>query len=224
MSLRFTETSKWVDPWFRRLPCHLKLLWVYLCDNCDIAGVVELDPDKVAFEIGTPVDLSSVPSEYDGRVRALPKPIHWFLPKFVGFQFKGRFDPVNDRYARGVVMKLRHNMLTVDDLILVRGHDGSNGGYLAPQGKDNVRVRTGSKRDLLVATLRGLGMPSTDSAAEGWSQLCRKRAKCSTAEDALAFIEWAVRRGLKDGVNVQWSNQAAVYADEWATRPKAEGE
>jgi hypothetical protein len=38
---RFTETTKWADPWFRKLPLRLKSLWHWLCDTCDMAGVLE---------------------------------------------------------------------------------------------------------------------------------------------------------------------------------------
>ena len=41
MPRRFTMTEKWHDEWFLQLTPHQKLLWNYLCDNCDIAGFWE---------------------------------------------------------------------------------------------------------------------------------------------------------------------------------------
>ena len=52
MAYRFTDTNKWSDAWFLELKPSEKLLFNYLCDNCDIAGFIELNPRKWAFDIG----------------------------------------------------------------------------------------------------------------------------------------------------------------------------
>lgn len=49
-----TETSKWRDQWFRELPVDAKLLWGYLCDNCDCAGFWTIDIQLARFETGLP--------------------------------------------------------------------------------------------------------------------------------------------------------------------------
>lgn len=52
---RQTETDKWIDPWFRKLSPRLKCLWLWLCDNCDPAGVISLDWELATFQIGEPI-------------------------------------------------------------------------------------------------------------------------------------------------------------------------
>ena len=52
MSLRFTNTEKWDDAWFFSLKPLQKLLFNYMCDNCNIAGLIEFIPKKWAFAIG----------------------------------------------------------------------------------------------------------------------------------------------------------------------------
>jgi hypothetical protein len=42
MAYRFTNTDKWNDNWFIELKPNEKLLFDFLCDNCDIAGFYEL--------------------------------------------------------------------------------------------------------------------------------------------------------------------------------------
>tara|TARA_R110000868_G_scaffold51318_2_gene162881 strand:- start:558 stop:881 length:324 start_codon:yes stop_codon:yes gene_type:complete len=49
---RFTETQKWEDPWFRRLRPEMKLLWQWLCDKCDNAGIIDPDLELASFQIG----------------------------------------------------------------------------------------------------------------------------------------------------------------------------
>ena len=52
MSKRFTETAKWDDPWFWHLGLEEKILFLYLCDACDLAGFFKWDPALVAMKTG----------------------------------------------------------------------------------------------------------------------------------------------------------------------------
>lgn len=47
MASRFTNTEKWADAWFIELQPHEKLMFNYLCENCDIAGFFELSLRKM---------------------------------------------------------------------------------------------------------------------------------------------------------------------------------
>lgn len=52
MAYRFTNTDKWNDSWFSELKPLAKLLFMYLCDQCDIAGFLELNVKKITFDLG----------------------------------------------------------------------------------------------------------------------------------------------------------------------------
>lgn len=52
MAYRFTDTGKWSDNWFIELSPTAKLLFMYICDNCDVAGFFEISPRKIAFDTG----------------------------------------------------------------------------------------------------------------------------------------------------------------------------
>lgn len=52
MAYRFTNTDKWNDAWFSNLKPTEKLLFNYLCDNCDCAGFIEVITKKWANDIG----------------------------------------------------------------------------------------------------------------------------------------------------------------------------
>jgi hypothetical protein len=39
MAKRLTDSNKWNDSWFTNLPMDIKLVWIYLLDACDHAGV-----------------------------------------------------------------------------------------------------------------------------------------------------------------------------------------
>lgn len=49
MAKRFTDSDKWEDPWFRKLSNKGKLLFLYLCDSCDLAGFKERDDEMISF-------------------------------------------------------------------------------------------------------------------------------------------------------------------------------
>lgn len=82
---RFTETAKWEDPWYRRLAPELKLLWQWLLDSCDHAGVIEVDLELASFQIGIQYPLDTL-SKFGERVQKLDCGKH-FIPKFIPFQY-----------------------------------------------------------------------------------------------------------------------------------------
>jgi hypothetical protein len=82
---RFTETTKWDDPWFRKLPAKLKCLWQYMCDRCDGAGVIDLDYELAGFQIGAKLNEQDVLGLGD-RVEKLECG-KWWVRQFVAFQY-----------------------------------------------------------------------------------------------------------------------------------------
>ena len=47
--IRFTETLKWDDIWFRSLSGYHKLAFIYIIERCDNAGFWEVDMDAMQF-------------------------------------------------------------------------------------------------------------------------------------------------------------------------------
>jgi hypothetical protein len=82
---RFTETQKWEDPWFRRLSPELKLLWCWMLDKCDNAGVIEPDIELASFQIGYQYPMDTL-SSLGSRLTDLGGG-KYFIPKFINFQY-----------------------------------------------------------------------------------------------------------------------------------------
>jgi len=82
---RFTETTKWQDPWFRQLSPTAKLLWLYLTDNCDHAGFIELDVASATFHIGSSIKEKHL-TELASRLQQRPNG-KFFIPTFIRFQY-----------------------------------------------------------------------------------------------------------------------------------------
>jgi hypothetical protein len=82
---RFTETEKWRDPWYRKLPPRLKCLWQYICDSCCPAGTFELDWELASFVIGESVSEDDLVG-FGARIVLLPSGKR-LVVKFVAFQY-----------------------------------------------------------------------------------------------------------------------------------------
>jgi hypothetical protein len=85
MGKRFTETTKWTDPWFRKLTPPMKCLWQYLCDCCDAAGVIDFDEEMATLQIGYSVGVNDF-KNFGDRVSVLPSG-KWRVVKFLDFQY-----------------------------------------------------------------------------------------------------------------------------------------
>jgi hypothetical protein len=83
---RFTETTKWDDPWFIRLSPHDKLLWLYICDKCDCAGVIDFCTEIASVVIGKQLSEDGL-NVFGQRVKQLETG-KWQIVKFLPFQYR----------------------------------------------------------------------------------------------------------------------------------------
>jgi hypothetical protein len=122
MPKRFTVTEKWMDPWFRTRSFHAKLLWVYLCDVCDIAGIWEIDLGRAAFETGmSDVAIQGAFKElrrgYERNGRYI------WLRNFLKHQANLPLQPNNNAH-KGIMRKLKeHKDLSPIILAILNGED-----------------------------------------------------------------------------------------------------
>jgi len=96
MANRYTDTDKWTkNVWFRKLPPQAKLFWLYLCDNCNHAGIWDVDFDFATTLIGTKIDEVEVLNLFGDRIVRVDDGAKWFLPAFVLYQYRGGLDAKN---------------------------------------------------------------------------------------------------------------------------------
>jgi len=86
MANRFTDSGKWSDPWFRRLPVKYKAFWLYILDNCDHAGIWKVDFELAEFSIKETFPEEETISVFADRIKVINS--KWFIKKFVLFQQK----------------------------------------------------------------------------------------------------------------------------------------
>ncbi len=134
MAKRFTDSRKWNDPWFRKLPSSYRWLWLYILDCCSHIGIWKVDMDLASFNIGEDVILEEAVGIFNGRIISLPGD-KWFVPKFILFQYgvlseEGRLHnkiirdlevalpkPVYDEYIRVTGCQQGDNTLKAKDKV-----------------------------------------------------------------------------------------------------------
>ena len=92
MAKRFTDNGKWSKSWFMDLPTDHKLLWIYMLDACDHAGVWEVNWKLTSFMTGLPV--TSLPKTFGKQVTRIDDK-RYFIRDFVAFQYGSLNEKVN---------------------------------------------------------------------------------------------------------------------------------
>jgi hypothetical protein len=82
---RFTATEKWDKEWFMDLSVKHKVLWQFLCDSCDAAGVWEPNWRLASVQIGEKVKTDDL-KVFGERVEVLPDG-KVLMRGFVSFQY-----------------------------------------------------------------------------------------------------------------------------------------
>ena len=133
MAKRFTETLKWKKKWIRELGPEMKLFWFYLLDNCDHAGIWEVDIELAAFQIGIELDESEILNTFNRKIVPF-KPGKWFVPKFIVYQY-GELNESNRAHLSVIKILTKYG--------LYKGlNEVEQGAYKKPEGaKDKEQYK-----------------------------------------------------------------------------------
>lgn len=93
MAKRFTDSNKFGDIWYRKLPLLQKVLWEFLLAECNHAGILtNFDLEMASFKIGEKITKRDL-EFFEDRIIFISDNI-LFIPKFLNFQY-GDFNPKN---------------------------------------------------------------------------------------------------------------------------------
>lgn len=114
MASRFTETEKWNDAWFSGLKPLSKLLFLYLCDQCDVAGFLEINLRKICFDLGIgKQEAEKSLTEVETRLLYSKDKRFVFVLNFLKHQKNQKLNPSNNAH-RGIIKRLEDNLLLFD--------------------------------------------------------------------------------------------------------------
>lgn len=105
MAKRFTDTDKWKKQSLKSMPAAYKLLWLYICDDCDNAGIWHADFEIAEIRIGSPVEKEEAIKIFAEKIIVFDNGEKWFVPGFIEFQY-GELNPKNKAHE-SVLKKLQ---------------------------------------------------------------------------------------------------------------------
>lgn len=86
MAKRFTDSKKWRNEWFRTLHIEARLLWIYLCDECELTGVMKMDYGLASFLMGFEVTREIVGSWFKNKIHFIDTE-KFLIIQFFEFQY-----------------------------------------------------------------------------------------------------------------------------------------
>tara|TARA_R110002167_G_scaffold76944_3_gene213911 strand:- start:324 stop:956 length:633 start_codon:yes stop_codon:yes gene_type:complete len=120
MAKRFTDTAKWSEDWFLEIKNPHKLFWIYVCDNCNHAGIFK--PNKRMFELilGARIDINMFLEEINSDKQRILELANgkWYLTKFIEFQYGGKLNE-NNRVHKSILEILIANNITWEEKSIV---------------------------------------------------------------------------------------------------------
>ena len=141
MAIKFTDAKKWDDVWFSELTMEQKVMFMYLCDVCDIAGFYEVNCRLVSLRTGI--------EDVRGTIKSLSKSVlfkdnYVFIKKHIKHQ---RNLPLNlkNKAHIGIVKSLMENqdrfpeiydILPPQDINTIASLEGETRGMQAPAKGD----------------------------------------------------------------------------------------
>lgn len=108
MPKRFTDTEKWKKPFLRALDAPYKLLWFYILDDCDMAGIWQVDFEVARIRTGQQVDYDAALRLFGDRVVVIDR-FKWHIPDFIVFQY-GKLSETNRMHLSVIQILKKYNL------------------------------------------------------------------------------------------------------------------
>jgi len=86
MARRFTDPDKWKKSWYRKLTPIEKCFWHFLLDNCDSAGIWEVDFELASFQIGATLNEEEISKKFQKQIIIFAEGKRWYLIDFIEYQ------------------------------------------------------------------------------------------------------------------------------------------
>jgi len=105
MAKRFTDSEKWEDPFFTNLTNDEKVIWIYLLDHCDNAGVLKINIKNINYFCSTNITVEELFITFQGRLTKISVDT-CIINKFCYFQYGPDFLQSNNKAVQSAIKKL----------------------------------------------------------------------------------------------------------------------
>lgn len=187
MAKRFTDTEKWGKGWFCKLSPMEKLVWLYLLDTCDHAGVWHGAFGRLGNDLVTSVSPPDLERMFSKQLHKISDE-KYFIPSFVEFQYKlEKFTDLNPE-----------NKAHASVIAILRKYEIGDFPPLTPRS----RPKAVANKPLLVAPCRGAKEKEQDKDKEQESDTDKDSTfdERMRAVAAIAGIRGKLSSGVVGGV------------------------
>ena len=108
MAKRFTDTEKWKDEWYTELSNDYKVIWQYILDNCDNAGIFKRNIKALNYYCNTNVSAEDILNTFKNRISILTDD-KWIVNKFCVYQYGNDFLSSTNKAVMAVHKILENN-------------------------------------------------------------------------------------------------------------------
>jgi hypothetical protein len=190
MAKRFTDSEKYKKPFHRGLQGAYKILWDFICHDCDHAGIWHIDFEVAQIYIGSDMPVNEIDAlkyfnEGEKRIEVLPGG-KWFIRPFIEFQY-GVLNPDN-RVHLSILNILKKNKIKPLTSPLLGAKDKD-------KDKDKDKVKDSFDEFIKLYPERNgkkLGQPATYAKFKKLSEVNRKSC-------IIAAKNYANSKAAKDG-------------------------
>ena len=104
-----TDTDKWKKRFVRELSPQHKLLWFYILDDCNHAGIWDVDLEVASIRVGFDLTHDNLPSSFGEKVISFDNGDKWFIPEFIDFQY-GELNPNSNVHKSVIALLEKYNL------------------------------------------------------------------------------------------------------------------
>ena len=187
MAKRMTDTDKWKKRFVRELSPQHKLLWFYILDDCNHAGIWEVDLEVASIRVGFDLSHNQLPSSFSEKVISFDNGDKWFIPDFIDFQY-GELNPNSNVHKSVIQLLERYNLE----------------GYV--KGSQTL-PNTVQDKDIVIVKEKGKAKRFAKPTVVDIAEYCVER---NNSVDAQKFYDYYSSNGWKVGKNPMKDWKAAV--------------
>jgi hypothetical protein len=189
MAKRMTDTDKWKKRFLRELKPQHKLLWFYILDDCNHAGIWDVDIEVASIRVGEELIYDMLPQAFLDKIVIFDNGDKWFIPEFIDFQY-GELNPNSNVHKSVIALLDKYNLE----------------GYLkGSQGVQSTLNNKDKDKDIVKvkAKVKRFAKPTIEEVAD----YCNER---QNDVDAEKFYDYYSSNGWKVGKNAMKDWKASV--------------
>ena len=104
-----TDTDKWKKRFLRELKPQHKLLWFYILDDCNHAGIWDVDIEVASIRVGEELIYDMLPQAFLDKIVIFDNGDKWFIPEFIDFQY-GELNPNSNVHKSVIALLEKYNL------------------------------------------------------------------------------------------------------------------